>query len=194
MGRREDKMGILSNLFFGKSDPLAKSTDTGDAGLPKRVREWGVQSGLGNEPRDDAEVESSESKSEIPAVKQKIIPELDCTNVESNVSSDGKVLEVWLTLQNHTANEIEVKNITILNQRYGMNQFYKPNESREIKVFQGATPLDYHANKATIQLKIVANDDYFEEDFTVEYHQESYSGVTVWLPEELKPIRPIRDI
>lgn len=187
-------MGLLSNLFFGKSDPLVKPEQGNDSELPKRVKEWNEQ-GSSHEERMPQESQAEPKVAPaVPVAKQKIIPELDCTNVESNVSSDGRVLEVWLTLQNRTPNEIEVRNITILNQHYGMNQFYKPNESREIKVFQGSTPLDYHADRATIQLKIVANDDYFEEDFVVEYHQESYSGVTVWLPEELKPIRPIRDI
>lgn len=193
-------MGFLSNLFFGTSDAAPLDSANGDAELPKQVQEWNEQTPRPQNAAFSAKPEGQNVRASTPepvakpASPRKIIPELDCTNVEANLSSDGKTLELWLTLKNRTPNEIEIRNITILNQRYSMNQFYKPSESREIKVFSGAAPLDYHMTKAIVQMKVVENDDYFEAEFVVEFHRESYHERTVWVPEELKPVRPIRDI
>lgn len=191
-------MGFLSNLFFGTNSTPVKKDTNGDAALPKQVKDWNLNAPTPSQATSATaqpeEEQSSTPTPQAPAKPRKIIPELECTNVDPEVSSDGKMLELWLTLRNRTSSEIEIRNIMILNQNYGMNQFYKPDEGREIKVFQGLTPLDYHATKATVQMKVVENDDYFEADFVVEFRQESYDGRTVWLPEELKPVRPIRDI
>ena len=62
-------------------------------------------------------------------------------------------------------------------------------------MYQGAMPENDSVRKMYIQYKIVGTGDYFQADHTIDYKYEQDSQGNKWyMPDNLKLIRPVRDI
>jgi len=124
----------------------------------------------------------------------KVIPEVIVDHVNPHCSADMSHLELWIRLKNTSNFEVEVMEVRILGQSQGLNRFLKPGESHESCVYKGSVPTNDAQHVAQVDYKIVGNGDYFESDHQIDYRLEDDNGVHHFIPEELKLIRPIRDI
>jgi hypothetical protein len=162
-------MGWFSEAIFGKSD---------DAGSDERKAE--VQPAAANPYRQ--------------ASGGKVIPEVIVDHVNPHCSADMSHLELWIRLKNTSNFEVEVMEVRILGQSQGLNRFLKPGESHESCVYKGSVPTNDAQHVAQVDYKIVGNGDYFESDHQIDYRLEDDNGVHHFIPEELKLLRPIRDV
>lgn len=165
-------MGWFTDVIFGKDDD-----DTGRA----MDNTGGAAS---NEPSNPYRQASG----------SKIIPEVIVDHVTSHCSGDMSRLELWLRLKNTSNFEVEVMEVRILGQSQRLNRFLKPGESHECCVYKGAVPTDNAHRIAQVDYKIVGNGDYFESDHQIGYRLEDDNGVHHFIPEDLKLIRPVRDV
>ncbi len=161
-------MGWFSDAIFGKSDD-AGSNDNRDM-PPSTVDPYRQASG------------------------GKVIPEVIIDHVNPHCSADMSHLELWLRLKNTSTFEVEVMEVRILGQSQGLNRFLKPGESHDCCVYKGSVPTNNAQRVAQVDYKIVGNGDYFESDHQIDYRIEDDNGVQHFIPEELKLLRPIRDI
>ena len=76
-----------------------------------------------------------------------------------------------------------------------MNKFLKPGEIFELRLYRGPMPQSDSVRKMYIQYKIVGTGDYFQADHMIEYKYEQDNRGNKWyMPDELKLLRPVRDI
>lgn len=162
-------MGWFSEAIFGKSDDASSDSNKVNT-QPEVSNPYRQTSG------------------------SKVLPEVVADNVNSHCSADMSHMELWVRLKNTSAFEVEVMEVRILGQSQGLNRFLKPGESHDCCVYKGAVPTDDTQHIAQVDYKIVGNGDYFESDHHVSYRLEDDNGVHHFIPEDLKLIRPIRDI
>ena len=160
-------MGWLTDAIFGKSDETGGKTDNAQAGAASPY----LQPSGG-----------------------KVIPEVVVENVNSHCSADMSHMDLWIRLKNNSTFEVEVMEVRILGQTQVLNRFLKPGESHDCCVYKGAVPTDSTHRVAQVDYKIVGNGDYFESDHQIDYRLEDDNGVHHFIPEDLKLLRPVRDI
>jgi len=124
----------------------------------------------------------------------KVIPEVVVDNVDAHCSADMSHMELWVRLKNTSTFEVEVVEVQILGQSQGLNRFLKPGESHDCCVYKGSVPTNNAQHVAHVDYKIVGNGDYFESDHQINYRLEDDNGVHYFIPEELKLLRPVRDL
>lgn len=162
-------MGWFSEAIFGKNDDAGSDDNKIDA-QPAATDPYRQASG------------------------SKVIPEVIVDHVNPHCSADMSHLELWIRLKNTSNFEVEVMEVRILGQSQGLNRFLKPGESHESCVYKGSVPTNDAQHVAQVDYKIVGNGDYFESDHQIVYRLEDDNGVHHFIPEELKLLRPIRDI
>ena len=189
-------MGWLRNLIFGEPDDddeyLARLNNNDDMMAPRDDRDSSEgKDALGDAAKD----ETSPDDQYHLASGQKIIPEIEVDRIKAQSSSDNKRLEIWAYIRNHAAFDVELDKYELLGQRGDLNRFLKPGEIFELRLYQGAMPQSDAVRKMYIQYKIVGTGDYFQADHMIEYKYEQDNHGNKWyLPEELKLLRPVRDI
>lgn len=161
---------------------------------------WFTNTIFGNEEdQERGQVNSDTQQAEVSdpyhkASGEKIRPEVIVDNVNSHCSADMSHLELWVNLKNISTFEVEVMEVRILGQSQGLNRFLKPGKSHDCCVYKGSVPTNNAQHIAQVDYKIVGNGDYFESDHQIDYRLEDDNGVQHFIPEELKLLRPIRDI
>lgn len=183
-------MGWLQRLLIGDN------SDTSASSLPSAVENWQKQPGRPDHSQQVTGPEASSQKAGFShdAEDQKVVPEVEVTRVESHQSGDGAHVEVWVEIKNLSELEVEVKKVSFLKQRYDLGQFLKPGESRKVCIYRGDTPTNDGEHRCEVQYKISESGDYFQADHDVRYHYEKNEHGEWYVPEEMRLIRPIRDI
>lgn len=196
-------MGWLRDLIFGEPD--------GDDEYLARLNNNDMASSQdsrgsrdeNNFDKDISEVAADTRKSDDKlqpdqyhsANGQKVIPEIEVERTEAHPSGDNKYLEVWAHIRNHASFDVELDKYEILGQRGDLNKFLKPGEIFELRLYRGPMPQSDSVRKMYIQYKIVGTGDYFQADHMIEYKYEQDNRGNKWyMPEELKLLRPVRDI
>lgn len=190
-------MGWLRNLFFGEPDDeyLARISSIKNIGDGSRAGL--LQEDNGSVENKPDEMPASERKPDQYhlASGQKIIPEIEVERIKAQPSSDNKSLEIWAYIHNLASFDIELDKYELLGQRGDLNKFLKPGEIFELRMYRGAMPENDSVRKMYIQYKIVGTGDYFQADHTIGYKYEQDSQGNKWyMPDNLKLIRPVRDI
>lgn len=139
-------------------------------------------------PAETAAYPSVKSTATYYEGSRKIIPRVEVEHVDPHVSSDR--LELWVTLKNHSDYDVQIGRVVMFGQRIDVGRFLKPGEAQEVKVYNGALPRNDAYHKAEFYFKIVENGDYFCADHTIRYHYDKNH----YVPHELDPIHPIRDV
>jgi hypothetical protein len=184
-------MGWLRNLIFGEpdddSDYLARLNNDANMMQPRDDEEGG---------RPNVSSDNSTKPDQYHSANgQKVIPEIEVERIESHPSGDNKYLEIWAHIRNHASFDIELDKYELLGQRGDLNKFLKPGEIFELRMYRGAMPQNDIIRRMYIQYKIVGTGDYFQADHMIEYKYEQDSHGNKWcMPEELKLLRPVRDI
>lgn len=125
---------------------------------------------------------------------QKIIPRVTIERVESHLSDEMRRVEVWVHVRNHSSFDVELTRVNFWRQHTDPGRFLKPGESYEIRIYAGETRHDDAEHKAEVQYKLVQTGDYFQADHHVEYRYERDERAEFYVPEEMRPIEPIRDV
>lgn len=192
-------MGWLADRLFGKPE------EEGGA-LPKRVQQWNDGDRSTTTTRQTSEHDQPDAQqADVGAPDQeqdptrdqsgqKIVPEVWVGQLKLRPTSDMKRLEVWAVLENQSEFEVEITSVMLLGSSLDPNRFIKPHASFELLVYNGDTPKDEAYKKLELQYKIVRNGDYFQADHLIQYKLEQEGDKQYFLPEEVTPIRPIRDI
>lgn len=195
-------MGWLRDLIFGEPDGdeeyLARLNNN-DMVSPQDNRGSRDEN---NFDEDTSGVAADARKSGKPqpdqyhsANGQKVIPEIEVERTEAHPSGDNKYLEVWAHIRNHASFDVELDKYEILGQRGDLNKFLKPGEIFELRLYRGPMPQSDSVRKMYIQYKIVGTGDYFQADHMIEYKYEQDNRGNKWyMPDELKLLRPVRDI
>lgn len=204
-------MGWLHNLFYRKptddSDYLGRFNNAqvvddmmGDAvqndaeGKPIETLATS-KNGLGSTPQQPQSQQPPQNDKFHTASGQKIIPEIEIVRVEERLSSDMKQLELWATIRNHSAFEIELDKFGIFSYRGDLGKFIGPSGSEQVQIYRGITPTNNAYHTMYVQYKIQETGDYFQADHQIEYKLvNDNSGQHYYVPDELKIIRPVRDI
>lgn len=191
-------MGWLADAIFGKPE----SQD--DGALPKRVEQWNngdrtiaVPVPDERDEQSDPQADGASQKPQDPtrdAAGQKIVPEVRVERLDVKPLGSVNKVEVWATLKNHSELEVDVTKVLFLSGSVDPNRFLRPSEMHEIKIYSGDTPRNEAYKKLEVQYKIRANGDYFQADHLVQYEVEQYEGVTYYMPVDIDPLSPIRDI
>lgn len=192
-------MGWLANFVFG--DPNHDQKTGNDSTLPKAVESWQSANGKQTTTAVSAEPATTpEGAAEQPQDRLrderglKIVPEVEVSRVESKLSSDSEHCEVWAELTNNSEVEVEVTQVNFLKQRLRMGRFLKPGESRQERVYSGDTPHTDAYNRCEVMYRVTENGDYFQADHLVEYNLENDGDDEYYVPEDMRLIRPIRDV
>ncbi len=181
-------MGWLSKLLTGE-----EASPTRGEVLPSAVQSW--QEGNSS----PAAASTANSTSDVgnglkSADGQKVIPEVEIERVEPHLSGDGRHLELWAHIKNHSAAEVEITRVNCFGQHSMPGRFLKSGETYEIRIYAGDTPQNNAAHKCEVQFKVVMNGDYFQADHEIRYQYEKNEHGSFYIPEEMELIRPIRDI
>lgn len=195
--RYTDCMGWLRNLIFGEPNDEYLARISGIKNIGDGSRAGLLQEDNGSVENKPDEMPASEQKPDQYhlAGGQKIIPEIEVERIKAQPSSDNKSLEIWAYIHNLASFDIELDKYELLGQRGDLNKFLKPDEIFELRMYQGAMPENDSVRKMYIQYKIVGTGDYFQADHTIDYKYEQDSQGNKWyMPDNLKLIRPVRDI
>ena len=195
--RYTDCMGWLRNLIFGEPNDEYLARISGIKNIGDGSRAGLLQEDNGSVENKPDEMPASERKPDRYhlASGQKIIPEIEVERIKAQPSSDNKSLEIWSYIHNFASFDIELDKYELLGQRGDLNKFLKPGEIFELRMYQGAMPENDSVRKMYIQYKIVGTGDYFQADHTINYKYEQDSQGNKWyMPDNLKLIRPVRDI
>ena len=195
--RYTDCMGWLRNLIFGEPNDEYLARISGIKNIGDGSRAGLLQEDNGSVENKPDEMPASERKPDRYhlASGQKIIPEIEVERIKAQPSSDNKSLEIWAYIHNLASFDIELDKYELLGQRGDLNKFLKPGEIFELRMYRGAMPENDSVRKMYIQYKIVGTGDYFQADHTINYKYEQDSQGNKWyMPDNLKLIRPVRDI
>ena len=175
-------MGWLRDLIFGEpdgDDEYLARLNNNDMVSPQDNRGSRDEN---NFDKDISEVAADTRKSDSKpqpdqyhsANGQKVIPEIEVERTEAHPSGDNKYLEVWAHIRNHASFDVEIF---------------------ELRLYRGPMPQSDSVRKMYIQYKIVGTGDYFQADHMIEYKYEQDNRGNKWyMPDELKLLRPVRDI
>lgn len=142
-------------------------------------------------PRENTEQDSSESKFH-DARGNKIVPEVEIVSCKTHRS--GNNCEVWGYIHNSSAYEIELDKIVMIGTKRELDYRLTPENEREFCLYSGPVPLNDSARNAELYYKLVENGDYFCARHMIEYDYDSDDDGGKYIVEEMKLIRPIRDI
>lgn len=121
---------------------------------------------------------------------KKVIPQLSIEHCKSHVDGSHMQVTAWVT--NTSAVEIELDKVTILGQKIEIDRRLTPQQSHEIKLYDGEVPTSDSAHKANIYYKTYREGDYFCADYMIEYSYEADGTYTI---EDLHPENyGVRDI
>ncbi len=197
-------MGWLANMIFGKPDDQ-------ETALPKKVEQWNrgdgsvvtvdeadkkakMRGGWGDAGAETNELEERQSDPTRDQAGQKIMPEVWVEQLKLRPNSDMSHIEVWAVLKNQSEFEVEITKVMLLGDTLDPNRFIKPNATYELMVYNGDTPESESYKKLALEYKIVRNGDYFQADHLLQYRLEQEGTKRYYLPEEVTPLPPIRDI
>lgn len=176
-------MGFLSDLFGSSSQKQPPK--------PKEVDVWGSNQpedtagaiGLGGAPLPDTHAEP-----------EKVIPELQFTKVNVRQSADCEHLDVWGFIENTSAVEVEIMQTLFIKQKQMPGRFLKPGGAYELHLYAGPTPTNDSEVKGTVSYKAVRRGDYFEANYTIEYHCVKNTHGEHHIPQALDLMKPIREM
>jgi hypothetical protein len=168
-------MGFLSELgkaFMGK--PLGPAGNTQPSGSDR-----------------DAPANTSQASNGVLDERgRKILPDIEIDNVDSDrQGSDGLIVKV--RIRNNSQVQIRIDTSYLLKQKITHNQFLKPGESRELRLYNGKIPDNENERSAQIAYRLQVNNDVFMENFRINYGLESDGKRII---EDLHDDGPVRDI
>jgi hypothetical protein len=103
----------------------------------------------------------------------------------------GANMEVWSTIRNQSARELELDKIMMLGTKHELDYRLQPGQQREFRLYSGPRPNHNSYKKAELYYKDMPTGDYFRADHIIDYKYETDKTYSV---VELKLIRPIYDI
>ena len=120
---------------------------------------------------------------------RKVIPDIDVKNLRSQRQGEQMSVRAWVT--NNSDQQIRIDTSYLLGQKRQHNRELRPNESRELQLYQGLVARNENEHQARIDYRLTANGDVFQNTYHIEYNLESDGARTV---EELHDDGPVRDI
>ena len=118
----------------------------------------------------------------------KVIPTV-CIE-RSEYHNNGSHMQVTATINNRSAQEIELNSINVLGVSRSLNLHLHPGENRECIIYEGERPHNHNYDNAYLQYKDTTG-DYFETHHTVEFRQEPDGSYHVY---QMRYIGPVTDI
>lgn len=120
---------------------------------------------------------------------KKIIPAITIDRCESRINDPH--MRVTCEIRNTSAEKtIEIDKIMLLGTTRELDTYLRPNESREVVVFEGNMPNHCNYTTTEIPYKDEAG-DYFSMQFLVEYNQEANNLYSI---SRMRPSGVARDI
>lgn len=171
-------MGWFANMVFGKPRNVQSPQ-------PPEHDVWGTS--------DEDVPNITEQKT--PALQPDASPpEVQIVRVEPKASSDGRHLELWVCLDNTSGSELEVTRIEAFKQRVGLARFLNPDESHEVRIYNGDMPKDDANDMAAVTYKSIQSGQYYRAEYLVKFKYSQHAGVEQYVPYEFDLQRPIDNL
>lgn len=118
----------------------------------------------------------------------KVIPEVEIRDVDCNRASDP--MSLWLNFLNTSQQAVFLDKISLFGQTRELDFEIASGETRKLEVYRGKPMSSNSLNTAELSYRVVANRDYFQARYTVEFDFDN----DLYYPEEFKLLRPVRDV
>ena len=181
-------MGWLADSLFGK--PNTAPPAAADNVPPASSHE--VDGWKGQDPSEDTIAQKQTSVYEQNSTGN--APEVAISRFEPIVTGDGKRLELWVTLSNHSRSDAEVTDIECLRQQRQLKRFLKPGESHDILVYSGGMPRTDADHESSLTFTDTATGAYYKASHYIRFHCVRHIDGNYYMPDNFKLLPPIHPI